>query len=190
LREGRKDRSKGLVSKTQQIPVSLNEEWQLISVLRGKGMNIVKDIKEILTLQNPNEKDTRLSMLDDEFEYGCELNIADVIEGTRLLLAAALQEDNKAVQKKFFRTIDNAVLYQEIGDRINWDTLVASLPTLEKRELVYVLDILGLSGQKKYLFILDKYAHHPDPEIKKWAYESNEELEDQVARATASKKVG
>jgi hypothetical protein len=155
-----------------------------------KDMDTVKQIKEILALQNPNEKENRLSLLDDDFEYGHGFSTADVVEGTRLLLAAALQEDDKGVKKQFFRTIDKAVLYQEIGDRINWDSLVISLPSLEKRDLVYVLDILGLSGQEKYLSLLDKYAHHSDPEVRRWADEAIEELEDRVTHATGSQKAG
>jgi hypothetical protein len=155
-----------------------------------KDMDIIKEIKEILALQNSNEKDSRLSLLNDEFEYGHGLNATDVVEGTRLLLAATLQEDDKVVKKKFFRTIDKAVLYQDVGHRINWDTLVVSLPSLEKRDLVYVLDVLGLSGQEKYLSILDKYAQHSDSEIRKWAYEAIEELEDRVVHATDSQKAG
>jgi hypothetical protein len=153
-------------------------------------MDIVKEIKEILALQNLNEKDSRLSVLDDEFEYGEGLNKADVVEGTRLLLVGALQEDDNVVKKQFFRTIDKAVLYQDIGDCINWDTLIVSLPSLEKRHLVYVLDVLGLSGQEKYVALLDKYAHHSDPEIRKWAHEAIEELEDKIARATNAQKQG
>ena len=153
-------------------------------------MNIVKEIKEILALQDPDEKDSKLSVLNGEFEYDDDLNKAEVIEGTRLLLATALQEDDKALKKKFFRTIDQAVVYQEIGDRINWDPLVVSLPSLEKRDLVYVLDILGLSGQRKYLSLLDKYAHHSDAEIRQWACESLEDLEDSIAHATDSQKAG
>lgn len=153
-------------------------------------MDIVKEIKAILALQDASEKDSKLSLLNDEFEYGHELNAADVVEGTQLLLAAALQEDDKVVKKKFFRTIDKAVLYQEIGNCINWGGLVVSLPSLEKSDLVYVLDLLGLSGQEDYLSLLDEYAHHSDPEIKKWANEAIEELKDRITHGTDSRRTG
>src|SRR6516162_8470217 len=100
-------------------------------------MNIVKEIKEILTLQNSGEKDDRLSVVDGEFEYNNQLIKKDVISGTQLLLAAALQEDNKVLRKKFFRTIDQAVVYQDIGDCIDWDALPVLVPSLEKMDLVY-----------------------------------------------------
>ena len=153
-------------------------------------MDILKEIKEILALQNSGKKDSRLSVLSSEFEYGDRLDKANVAEGTRLLLAAALQEDDKVLRKEFFDTIDQAVVYQEIGNRINWDTLAVSLPALEKRDLVYVLDILGLSGQEKYISLLDKYVHHSDPEIRQWAHEALEDLADSIAHAPDAQKAG
>src|SRR5262249_44318924 len=102
----------------------------------------------------------------------------------------ALQENDKVLKKEFFHTINQAVVYQEIGDHINWDPLAVSLPSLEKRDLVYVLDILGLSGRGKYLPLLDKYAHHSDPEIRKWAQQALEDLQDRIAHASNSQKAG
>src|SRR5436305_8546422 len=112
-----------------------------------KDMDIVKEIKEILRLQNPNDKDTRLSTLNDEFEYDDSSNEADIAEGTQLLLVAALQEDNKMVKRKFLRTIDKAVVHHDIRKLVDWDRLVTELPTLGKWELEYALDILGIAGQ-------------------------------------------
>jgi len=131
-----------------------------------------------------------LSLLSGEFEYGDKLDKADVAEGTQYLLAAALQEDDKALKKEFFYTIDQAVVYQNIGNCVDWDTLVISLPSLEKSDLVYVLDIIGLSGQRKYLPLLDRYAHHSDPEIRIWASEALEDLKDSIAHASAPQKAG
>jgi len=162
----------------------------LLPLERPGDMEIVKEVKEILALQDPDEKDGRLSVLNSEFEYDNELNKADVIEGARLLLAAALQEDNKVLRKEFFHTIDQAVVYRNIGDCIDWNALVIALPSLEKRDLVYVLDIIGLSGQRKYLLLLDEYTHHSDPEIRQWAHEALEDLEDSIARAPDAHKAG
>ena len=59
-----------------------------------------------------------------------------------------------------------------------------------QRDLVYVLDILALSGQEKYFSQLDEYAHHADPEIREWAQEALEDLEDTIAHASSARKVG
>jgi len=151
-------------------------------------MDIIKEIKEILALQNLNEKEIRLSLLNDEFEYGDGSNEADIAEGIQLLLAATLQEDNKTVKKKVFRTIDKAVVHHDIRDLVDWDRLAVALPSLGKWELEYVLDILGISGQARYLPALEEYTHHADPEIREWAQEAITEIEYQVTRATDLQK--
>jgi hypothetical protein len=151
-------------------------------------MDIIQEIKEILALQNPNEKDSRLSLLNDDFEYGDDLNEADVVEGTQLLLVAALQEDDHRIRQKFFRTIDKAIVHHDISKYVDWDKLVATLPSLGKWELEYALDILGISGQARYLSALEEYTHHTDPEIREWAQEAITEIEYQIERASASQK--
>lgn len=151
-------------------------------------MHILKQVKEILGQQNPQEKDTQLSQLDDMLEYHHGLNTTDIVEGVRLLLVAALQENDQRIRQKFFRTIDTAVACQDIGDRMDWDRLVDVLPSLGKWELQYVLDVLGLSGQARYLPILEEYVHHADPEIRGWGQEAITEIEYRVAHASASQK--
>jgi len=151
-------------------------------------MNILKDVREILAQRNPHEKMSGSENLSDVFEYGRDLSQRDVAEGVQLLLAAALQEDDQDVQESFFHTINNAVIYQHIGCYINWDTLAASLSSLGKWELEYALDILGMSGQAKYLPILKEYTHHIDPEVREWAQEAITEREYWIAHALGSQK--
>lgn len=153
-------------------------------------MDILKLVKEILVEQKPYEKDYLLESLSQILEHHHGLNEADIIEGVRLLLAAALQEENKEVRETFFSTIDNAVLHHDIGDCIDWDTLVPLLSDLGKWELDNVLHTLGLSGQARYLPILNEYAHHADPEIRESAQDAIREIEYRVAHATPSRKAG
>ena len=153
-------------------------------------MDIVKEVKEILALRNPYEKDDRLEQLSDMLEYHHRLNETDIVEGVRLLLPAALQEDDKDMKQTFLRAIENAVVHHDVGDRIDWDRLAGSLSSLEEWELEYVLNIIGLSGQARYLPILDEYAHHADPEISEWAQEAIREIEYRVAHASPSRKAG
>jgi hypothetical protein len=156
---------------------------------KGKDVNIVEEIKETLKLQNHHEKESQLEQLSDVFEYCRNLSEGDVAEGVQFLVAEALQEADQDMKESLFHAINNAVVYQHIGSRINWDMLAASLPSLEKMHLDYALNILGLSVQEKYLFVLGVYTHDPDLEIRKWAQEAIEELEDRVTHATASQKV-
>ena len=132
-------------------------------------MDILKWIDNILVEQDPQEKDDLLAQLSQVLESDHGLNEADIVEGVRRLLSAALREDNKAVRETFFCTIDAALHYHDIGTSINWDQLVPTLPSLDKSELEYVLDMLGFSGQMRYLPILEEYAHHTDSDIREWA---------------------
>jgi len=151
-------------------------------------MDILKQIKEILAQQNPQEKDTQLSQLDDILEYHHDLQEADVVEGVRLLLVAALQENDQQIRQTFFSTIYTAVACQDIGARVDWDELATMLPSLEKWELQYVLDILGLSGKARHLPILKEYTHHTDPEIKESAHEAITEIEYRIAHTSVAQK--
>jgi hypothetical protein len=153
-------------------------------------MDILKQVKEILAEQKPHEKDNLLEQLSDVLEHYHEPNQAEVAEGVRLLLPAALQENNKIVRETFFSTIDMAIVHHDIGDRVDWDALVASLSSLEQWNVQYALNILGLSGQVRYLPVLNEYAHHADPEISKWAQEAISEIKYQVARTSRSQKAG
>jgi hypothetical protein len=78
-------------------------------------MDILKHAREILMEQNPQEKDNLLEQLSQVLEYHHGLNEADIIEGMRLLLSAALQEDDKALRETFFSTIDTAVGHHNLS---------------------------------------------------------------------------
>jgi hypothetical protein len=151
-------------------------------------MDILKQVREILAQRNLQEKDNLLTQLDQVLEYHHGLNEADIVEGVRLLLSAALQEGNKAVRDTFFSTIATAVAYHQIRNRIDWSRLHDALPSLNKWELEYVLDILGFSGEVRYLPILKKYARDPDPEIREWADDAIENINSWVAHTSASHK--
>jgi len=151
-------------------------------------MDILKLVKEILGEQNPQKKEHLLESLSQILEHHHNLNEADVIEGIRILLAAALQEENKEVRETFFSTIENTVVHRDIEDCIDWDALAASLSDLGKWDLEYVLNVLGLSGQVRYLPVLNEYAYHADPDIQKWAQEAISEIKYRVAHAAPAQK--
>ena len=151
-------------------------------------MNIVKEINEVLALQNSNEREDGLERINDLFEYSQDLKDVDIVEGVQLLLTAVLQERDARAKRQLFRIIDKAVARYDIGNSIDWDVLATSLSSLEKRDLVYVLDILGLSGQGKYLSVLTTYAHNFDSEIRAWALDAIEEATYRVAHASDIQK--
>ena len=60
----------------------------------------------------------------------------------------------------------------------------------EKWNLEYALNVLGLSGQARYLPILNEYAHYVDPEIRESARDAIREIEYRVAHAAPAQKAG
>jgi hypothetical protein len=64
----------------------------------------------------------------------------------QLLLAAALEEEDEALQESFFHAINEAVAGRDIENRVDWDRLAGSLPSLGIWVLDYALGILGTSG--------------------------------------------
>ena len=139
-------------------------------------MDIIKEVNDLLTSQDYYERMGKLSMLADRFEDRHNLNREEVIEGVKLLLVPALQEQDKNAKGDFFYALNAAVVHQDIEDCVNWDMLVEVLPSLEKGLLVYALHILGLSGQEKYLPIMHSYAQDSDPEIREWAEDEIREI--------------
>ena len=148
-------------------------------------MDILKQVKDILEQQNPQERDYQLEQLSDMFEYRLELNENVIIEAVQLLLPAAIQEKNYSAKEAFFYAINKAVVYyqdKKIGSQINWDLLIAVLPSLEKQLLDYAFNVLSLSKQEKYLYILGKYTNHSDPEVRILAQEAINGLKDDLPR--------
>jgi hypothetical protein len=151
-------------------------------------MDILKRVNDILVEQDPQEKNGLLAQLDQVLEYHHGLNEADIIEGVRLLLSAALREENQAVRVMFFSTIAVAVAHYPMRTLINWDRLVAALPSLGTCELEYVLDILGFSGNVRYLPVLEEYTHHADPDVRESADDAIDNITSWVAHTSALQK--
>ena len=147
-------------------------------------MNMTKEIKDALALQKPQEKVSKLEQLSDVFEYDHSLSEEDVIEGTKLLLDAALQERNQFVKEHLFYTMYESVLHQGIGNCVDWDVLADILSSLGKMQLEEALGILGFSGQKRYLPFLVDYTHNADPEIREWALDAIEEINYRLAHTS------
>ncbi len=149
---------------------------------------MIKEIQDTLGLQNLQERVSKLGQLSDVFEYGHGLSEEDVIEGTKLLLAAALQEKDQSVKDQLLYALYTSVVHQDIGDCIDWDALVDILPSLNKLQLEEALGVLGLSGQEKYLHILDEYMHNADPEIREWALGAIGDIKYRLAHASDNQR--
>jgi hypothetical protein len=151
-------------------------------------MDIVEEIKEILARQNPHQKENGLEKMNDVFEYGLgyNLNEEDMTAVVKLLLAAALQEKDPKMKEWLLRTLYKATVWRRgkyLETRIDWDPLAASLSTLDKWQLVYVINTLSFTGREKYVSLLNEYTHHADPDINTRALKAIKEIKAMVARA-------
>jgi hypothetical protein len=153
-------------------------------------MDIVKDVKEILKLQDTHEKRRQIEQISDVLEYWPDLSEKDVAEGSQLLLAAALQEEDEDLQESLFHAANHVVACQSAVNLMDWDGLAASLPSLGIGVLDYALGMLGISGQARYLPALEEYTHHADPEVRESAQEAISELKHQLALAAGSQREG
>jgi len=153
-------------------------------------MDILKQVEEILREQDPQEKEYLLEALNQVLEYHRGLNDAEIVEAVQLLLPAALQEDDKRAREAFFDAMNTAAIHHDIERHVDWDILASSLSSLAKGDLEYALDLLGFSGQIRYLPILNEYTHDADPEIREWAEDAIKEVEYRVAHASSARKVG
>ena len=158
-----------------------------------KGMDIVKEIKDILALLNQHAKDRGLERMNDVFEYGYgyDLEEEDIVEGVRLLLAAALREQDPVIKQRILRTIFKAVVYRPAKSMISgidWDSLAASFSSLDKWQLAYSIVILGLTGQKRYIPILEPYTLHTDPDIRERAIDAIKKINSMTAHTPDKKE--
>ena len=147
-------------------------------------MSMTKEIKDTLALRNPQEMVGRLEQLSDIFEYDHNLREEDVIEGTKLLLDAALREKDSSVKELLFYALYESVLHRDIGDCIDWDALADILSSLGSVQLEEALGVLGFSGQERYLPVLADYTHNADAEICKWAFDAIGEIKYRLAHAS------
>ncbi|MBV9710676.1 MAG: hypothetical protein JO011_07175, partial [Ktedonobacteraceae bacterium] len=130
-------------------------------------MDIVKEIKEMLALPNQHAKERGLERIIDvlEYKHGYDLNEENIVESIKLLLTAALQEQDPMLKRKFFRALSTAAACHQgkyLGLRIDWDPLANSLSSLDKWQLQYVIRILVLTAQERYVPILNEYTYHAD----------------------------
>ena len=145
-------------------------------------MDITKAIKEALELPNSHRKENALESINEVLEYGHGeiLERDELIQGVKLLLAAALQEEDSDMKRRLLRTISQAVVFHQgkylRRSSVDWDPLASSVASLEIPQLEYALLILGVSGREKYVPVLERYTQHTGPRISKLALKAIDDI--------------
>ncbi|GCE03093.1 hypothetical protein [Dictyobacter aurantiacus] len=152
-------------------------------------MNLIEQVKDALVQPRPQERASKLEQLSDNFEYAQDLKEEEIVESVTQLLVVALQEKDPEAKESFFHAMNAAVVHhqkEKIGERVDWDILVAALPGLEKPYLDYAFNMLSLSRRERYLSVLSSYTRSEDAEISELARDAMDDLQYTLAHPSAS----
>ncbi|EJL20317.1 hypothetical protein [Brevibacillus sp. BC25] len=128
-----------------------------------------------LILNRNKDLDLKLDEIGDLLEYGT-LNRNEVIKFTEYALVLAIAEENTAVKESLFRILLNAVTFQDVADKVEWDKLANALPSLHDPILDYALTIIGFSKNQKFINVIEPYLNSPTDYIRETAAEALVEI--------------
>jgi len=138
-------------------------------------MKLTKIVKEILKLKDVNEKELRIDDLGDMLEFGV-YEKKDLIDSVNLMLNFSASETNLKIKESVFHAINNALVFQNIGEFINWENFIKELDKLNGELLDYGISFLGFSRNEEFLPIIKEYLEHDNKEIRETAQEAIEEI--------------
>lgn len=146
----------------------------LFKLLRRNNMIDVTYLKRLILNRN-KDLDLKLDEIGDLLEYGT-LNRNEVIKFTEYALDLAIAEENMAVKESLFRILLNAVTFQAVADKVEWDKLANALPSLHDAILDYALTIISFSKKRKFINVIEPYLNSPTDYSRQTAAEALVEI--------------
>lgn len=134
--------------------------------------DILKKYHNAISSNNPDQV---IDEIADILEYST-ISRETVRVLVNQLIEHVIKEDNYLLKESLFNAITNAVIYQNIGEAIQWDCLVDNISKMDERFLEYVFICLGFSHKEKYIPLLENYLSHFNQEIVLRAEESLKEI--------------
>lgn len=144
-------------------------------------MGIMREIYDIFSMQSSQSKRLRLIDLGIIFEMDTSLNNEDVVNAIHSLLSYAFNKNNMEIKDDIFNSIQEAVFYRKVADKVNWDIVIADEKNIQKEDLIWVFEFLGSSHKEKYLGFLKKYMYEKDESISKEAIDAITEIKYNVS---------
>jgi len=86
----------------------------------------------------------------------------EVGEAAAILLKAALVEQNKEMKATMFDLLATAVSWHRIDLLLDWDAILAQIPSYAGNTLLSALEMLGWSRNKKHIPPLERYLDSPN----------------------------
>ncbi|MFC7443079.1 hypothetical protein [Laceyella putida] len=138
---------------------------------------LLKEVQGILELGDLTKKELELERLDFDFVLG-RINIEEVTSIINLLIKEALIEKNKELRMLLLSIIINALSHyygDYHRDEINWNLIVEGLDIFPD-DIEEMIEIIGFSGDTKYISVLEKYVCYPEDDIRESAREAIESI--------------
>jgi len=144
-------------------------------------MNLVEKTNKIFTLETELEQENEISEIGDIFEYS-SVEKDEVIEVVNSMLSFVVQDIGSSVRENLLNTVNNALVYQNVGTEVSFDILLPYFSDFSEAHLSYVLSFLGFSGKQEYKPLLEKYLIYDDEEIKEAAQEALCEIDFRIKK--------
>lgn len=125
-------------------------------------MGFRNEIEEILKVQSRGEKTERIEEI--VFDLSSRRSVAEeeVGETAAILVQAALGEQNKGVKGALFDLLATIVRWYRIDRLIDWDAILAQIPSFTGKILLFALEMLGWSRDQRYIPLLERYLDSPN----------------------------
>lgn len=135
-------------------------------------MGLRKEIEDILQIQDAKEKIRKIEDVEDGFRDSGSLETDEVGEIAAILLNFALGEANDDMKEAIFSLLLTAASWRRIDKYIDWNGVISQISHLTGYSLLYTLELLGWSREKKYISFLEECLNYPDVRVKITALEA------------------
>src|SRR5699024_12435239 len=86
-------------------------------------MDTIKKLKEAFSCNNQDKKEIKIEEIADLYEFG-DLDKAEIIEGTNLLLSQVILEKDEVFKESILHAIHNAIVYHDVAVNVSLDILL------------------------------------------------------------------
>lgn len=125
-------------------------------------MGFRNEIEEILKIQGVEEKREKIEEMAYELSENRTVAAEEVGEAAAILFKVVLVEQNKDVKATMFDFLATAVSWHRIDLFLDWDAILAQIPSYAGNTLLSALEMLGWSRDKKYIPPLERYLDSPN----------------------------
>ncbi|MGV9456597.1 HEAT repeat domain-containing protein [Streptomyces sp. NPDC003635] len=136
--------------------------------------SLIESAWEELHGSRPGRRDLCLDVVSDVLETG-RLTPEDAERAVERLVTVALSDESHPVRESALHAACTASTHYELPYRVV-EPLAVGADVFEPPLLAYVMAILGSTHDQAALPVVERFLHHPDPEVRREAAEAVNEL--------------